>query len=172
MKNRIAAGCAAALLAVLLPAAAWPQEKLSTIGLRLVPSLEVPVGTGASSFGLGGAALLSVEYKPPLSFPLVLVADIGYGLQPVVVPTATSLNVLSAGAGLGVQFPFLTRLSAGIFAKGGYYLGLVRDELGNTISGGNPFVTGSGEVSFYLTPSLSLGVGPATAYCSARGARS
>lgn len=159
MKNRIPVGLAGAILAILLPVAAWPQEKLSTIGFGLLPALEVPVGAGGSSYGLGGSGLLSVEYKPPLSFPLVIVAEVGYGLQPVSLPTSTSLNVFSSGAGFGLQLPFLTRMSAGIYAKGGYYFGLVRDELGNMISGGNPYVTGSGEVSFYLTPSFSLGIG-------------
>jgi tetratricopeptide (TPR) repeat protein len=169
VRDRIAVGLAAAILAVLLPAAAWPQEKLSTIGLRLLPSLEVPVGTSAGYYGLGGSAALLAEYKPPIAFPLVMTAGLGYGLQPLDA-FGLNLNVFSASAGIGVQVPFLTRLSLGVFARGGYFIGLVRDEIGNPTWGGNPFAAADGGLDFYVTPSLSLGIaagyrhffGPAT----------
>jgi tetratricopeptide (TPR) repeat protein len=163
VKRKIAAGCAAAVLAVLLPAAAWSQERLSTIGLRLVPSLEVPVGSSAAYYTLGGGAALLAEYKPPITFPLFLAAGLGYGIQPLDA-FGLNLNVFSVSAGIGVQFPFLTRMSLGVSARGGYFMGLVRDEVGNSTWGGNPFVSADGGLDFYVTPSLSLGIGAGYRY--------
>ena len=70
MKQMIPVRLAGVILAVLLPVAAWSQEKLSTIGVRLLPALEVPVGADASSYGLGGSGtpvcrVQATDFFPP-----------------------------------------------------------------------------------------------------------
>jgi tetratricopeptide (TPR) repeat protein len=149
----------AALLVMVLPAAAGAQSSLSTIALRLVPSLDVPVAGAATAFTLGGGGSFLVEYKPPLAFPLNMSVEIGYGLQPLSYADPLAMNVFLAGAGVGVQVPFLTRMSFGASVRGGYFLGLLLDELGRPVWGGNPYASATADLSFFVTPSFSIGLG-------------
>ncbi len=103
--------------------------------------------------------MFSIEYKPPISFPLVLNAETGYGISPLKSTDPLNMNVYTIGLGAGLQYPFLTRLSLGASVRGGYFFGTVKDELGNPIKGGNPYVAGGSELSFFITPSFAIGIG-------------
>jgi len=149
----------AAIATLLVPAFTSAQSTLSTIALRFVPSLEIPIAGSDAAFRLGGAASLLAEYKPPMAFPLNMSVELGYGLQPIAYPDPLSLNAFLAGVGVGFQFPFLTRLTLGASLRGGYFMGLLKDEVDRPIWGGNPYVSGSADLSFFLTPTLSLGIG-------------
>jgi tetratricopeptide (TPR) repeat protein len=124
-----------------------------------MPGVEVPIGTSAEYYKVGGFGTFSTAYKPPLSFPLYVSAELGYSLLPFNLPETKILNVISGGAGVGIDYRFMERLALNVYARGGYYYGLTKDDAGEVKSGGNPYVWGGGELSFYLSPALSIGVG-------------
>ena len=111
----------------------------SSLSLKLLPTLDIPIGNSTEYYKIGGSGVLSAAYKPPLSLPLYFSADLGYSLLPFNLEESKNLNILSFGAGIGAGFQFLRRLAAYLYAKGGYYYGFTQDELGDRVGGGNPF---------------------------------
>jgi tetratricopeptide (TPR) repeat protein len=147
------------LLAAFTPCSA--QQKSSPFSLELYPGVEIPVGQSADFFSLGGAAVLSAAYALPISFPLSASVELGYQLLPVDLPASAPVHLLAVGAGIGVDLEFLQRFRASAWLRAGYFLGLVTDEVGETVAGGNPYLRGGGSLAFGLLPSLSLGIGAA-----------
>lgn len=97
----------------------------------------------------------------PVVIPLVLSSELGYHLAPITYDVPKTLHVLSLGAGVGTELEFIRRLPISLFAGGGYYLGLTQGSAGETVAGGNPYVSAGGEVSFRITANLGIGIGGA-----------
>ena len=144
-------------------------ERPSYIALHLRPAVDFPVAENATFYQtVGGSGRLGAAYQPPIGFPLTVDLDLTYGLalvDPTALPaewrqgTDKSLHTFAVSAGVGSEFPIAGRLEAGLYAHGGYYYGLTEDDDGNTVAGGNPYVTGGGQLQFRLTPELAVGLG-------------
>ena len=137
------------------------QEPLSYLALGILPGIGVPLGESVQYYKPGGMGGVSVAYKPPVGFPLYMNIDLGYGLSPFDVEAAKNLNLVKAGGGVGIDWLFLGRLGLNLFVRGGYYYGFTKDDAGEIVSGGNPYLWTGGDISFYLNPSVSIGVGTA-----------
>ena len=144
-------------------------ERPSYIALHLGPAVDFPVAENATFYQtVGGSGRLGAAYQPPIGFPLTVDLDLTYGLalvDPTALPaewrqgTDKSLHTFAVSAGVGSEFPIAGRLEAGLYAHGGYYYGLTEDDDGNTVAGGNPYVTGGGQLQFRLTPEIAVGLG-------------
>jgi len=134
------------------------QETVSFLSFRFAPGINIPVGNSADNFKVGGIGSIMAFYKPPIRTPVYLGADIGYGFSGYTLDMESSLNLLSIGALIGTELPF-GRLAADIFAGGGFYYGFTKDVLGTTQGGMNPYISAGGSLSFYLSPTLAIGLG-------------
>ena len=150
-------------------ALSWGQSLPSFISLRLLPAVDFPVAENASFYQtLGGSGRFGAAYQPPIRLPLTVDVDITYGLallDPTALPaewrqsTDKSLHTVAVSAGLGSEFRIAGRLEAGLYAHGGYYYGLTQGDSGETVAGGNPYVTGGAQLQFRLSPQLAIGAG-------------
>lgn len=130
--------------------------------LHLVPAATIPIGSDASVLSLGGGATLLGRLAMP-GFPY-LGAEIGagYSISPVkvasgkTVPSAL-LNVVSGRLGLSFRYPVLPKLLVGAYVQGGYYYGFLNVDIPNG-TGNNPMLEAGADLSYALSPSLSLGV--------------
>jgi len=142
-------GCAALLVAASTARAdiVLPPAPLS---FTLSPALTIPLGPGSELFLPGGGVGLAVEYALP-SVPML---SLGGGAFYTFTPIAGGLGTTSqlAGvAGAAWRFPIAGRLSARVFARAGYGLGLVHgDPLANV--GGGPLAEGGAGVAFAVSP--------------------
>lgn len=125
----------------------------------MLPTLDIPFESSSEYYKLGGSGVVSVAYKPPIGLPLFFSLDLGYSRLPFNLEESKSLNIASAGTGVGAEFQFFRRLALNVYAKGGFYNGFTKDDTGNTIGGGNPYIWAGGDLFFYFTPSLSFGAG-------------
>jgi tetratricopeptide (TPR) repeat protein len=131
----------------------------SSLTLKLSPGADIPIGESAGYFAIGGCAGVVAAWRMPLEIPLVLNAELGYRLLPVIYAVPRTMHVLSLGVGVGTDLEFIRRLPISLFAGGGYYVGLTEDSGGEPVAGGNPYVSAGGEVSYRLTTNLALGLG-------------
>jgi hypothetical protein len=119
----------------------------------LSPAVSIPLGPGAEYFLPGGGAELGVEYTLSSIPMLSLGADMLYGFTPI----AGGLGTTSQMAGLlgaAWRFPVAGRLSARVFASGGYSLGLIHGDPLPEIGGG-PMVKGGAGLSFVVSPAAA-----------------
>jgi tetratricopeptide (TPR) repeat protein len=144
--------------ALLFSTSVSAQDTVSYVSFGLSPGINIPIGQSADRYKMGGFGSLTVNYKPPMQVPLYLGADLGYGFSPYTVDMDSSLNLTSLGALVGTELP-LGRLAIDLYAGGGYYYGFTKDEVGETRAGGNPYYTGGAALSFYISPTLSVGIG-------------
>ena len=135
------------------------QDNYSSLTIKLNPVIDIPMGTSTDYYSTGGSGFLSLSYKPPINFPLYLNTEFGYDYIPFIDSNVSHLNIAIAGGGIGLKSIFLGRISAEVYANGGYFMGFLEDEDGNLINGGNPFWDAGGEIGFYINPRLSVGIG-------------
>jgi len=147
------------LLFVSIILSTYGQEDFSSLTIKLNPVIDIPVSTSTDYYTTGGSGFLSLSYKPPISFPLYVNTVFGYDYIPFVTSDISHLNIVMAGAGIGLQTRLLGRISAEVFVNGGYFMGFLEDNEGNMVTGGNPFWDTGGEVGFYINPQLSVGIG-------------
>ena len=152
------------IMALLLGGGAFLGAQVtSDFTLTANPIVNIPMGPALSDgtpfYSLGGGISLKGEYTPPFSRVLYtgLVFDADY--VPINASTKAVL-LLSLGPEIGVQFYPIPRLGVRAAAYGGYYAGMV--QAGSVI---DPFVGGLFDVSYLLSPSLSLGLGASYKYC-------
>ncbi len=146
------------LAAVMIPFAAAAQN-YSTLSFGIAPRIEIPVGKDSDQYRVGGGGQLSLAYKPPISFPLYVGLDLGYEYIPINLDWSAPIHTAAVAGGLGLDFRFLGRLSADIYAKGGYYRGFLKDVDGKIVRSGNTYLDTGAGVSFYLSPRFRIGIG-------------
>jgi len=134
------------------------QQSVSYLSFGIAPGITIPLGTSSDRYKTGGIGTITIAYKPPIRPPLYLGADIGYGFSGYAIDMDSRLNLMSLGALVGSELP-LGRLAFDFFAGGGYYYGFTKDVSGEPQGGGNPYFTGGGSLSFYISPSFKIGVG-------------
>jgi len=135
------------------------QENYSSLTIKLNPVIDIPMSDSTNYYSIGGSGFFSLSYKPPINFPLNINTEFGYDYIPFVDQDISHLNIATAGAGIGLKYRFLGRISAEVYANVGYFLGFLKDENNNLITGGNPFWDAGGEIGFYVNPQLSFGIG-------------
>ena len=127
------------------------------------PLMNIPLGpnadNGARLYTLGGGARLTGT--APLPFLPVLQGRglLEYDLVGVNAADASSLSLLTAGAGLGTLLSPAPRLTIGLFADAGYGLGAYGGKLGSSL-----LLQGDATLFFALSPALRLGLGAAYRY--------
>ena len=125
----------------------------SPLSLEVRPAYDFPLGNSTQWFSSGGALDLGLNYRLPRSM-FSLAGGIVYTLVPV--QANTSISILAADLGGGVQLPIAGGVGTRAWAAGGYYFGAYNDF---SKSGGGAFVSGGLALKFSLTPTLSLNVG-------------
>jgi tetratricopeptide (TPR) repeat protein len=147
-----------ALFLVAASSAAFAQSfQPSGWALNLTPEGLLPVGQSSDLFKFGLGVGLSGEYrfaKRPLFF---VSGNLGYSRPPV--EAETSLNLVSFGAGGGVSYEFAKRFNVrGFLHGGGYYAQLAQVSEFGTSTAFNPYLTVGAGLSYYVKPSISVGV--------------
>jgi tetratricopeptide (TPR) repeat protein len=133
--------------------------------LEVTPVISIPLLDSGSEFENGGLVELSALYHIP-AFPAAFMnAELGYGNLPLKV--STSLAVLSAGAGAGLELGLFPWLSVRVRGSGGYYWGYLTDSTVQS-GAGNPYVYGG--AGFNLAVSHDVGVSVEAGYRNYLGA--
>jgi hypothetical protein len=134
-----------------LPLAADAGD-LHQLAFRITPGLSIPLGSSSERVGLGGETLVGVGFVPaPLPF-LSFNAETGYKLLPI--KPLDSVNVLTFGAGAGVQFFQESRFHLEADLAAGMFYGFINDE--EKAGAWNFFFRGSAGGSFSLTSWLDI----------------
>jgi tetratricopeptide (TPR) repeat protein len=129
----------------------------SYLSLHLSPSLEIPIGSSAPLYTLGGSVGLAARYRVP-NVPIVFLSGgLDYSLNPLNMDSV--LNKISAGLGLGAQYPLSPSLDIVAYATGGYSFDYM-DVEGSIESAWNPYVdAGAGVQIMMLDERLGVGAG-------------
>jgi hypothetical protein len=154
---------AAALMLFAAASAVMGEE--AGFSISIDPGLSVPVGQNAQYFAPGGGFDILGEYRLAGLAPLRIVGSLGYTLLPI--KTATTISLLSAGAGLGVGWEPTPNLVLSGSLQAGFFYGFFNDPQATAAvsnpanGGGNPFVAGSmaGTCMFNRSFGAGLGVG-------------
>jgi hypothetical protein len=142
-----------ALLACVSAAQADVELSPPALSFTLSPAVSIPLGPGAEYFLPGGGAGLAVEYTPPSIPMLSFGADVQYGFTPIASGLGTTSQVTGL-LGAAWRFPVAGRLSARVFASGGYGFGLIHGDPLSEIGGG-PVVEGGAGLSFVVSPAAA-----------------
>ncbi|MEA1910616.1 MAG: hypothetical protein U9N32_02945 [Spirochaetota bacterium] len=110
-----------------------------------------------SLFEPGGSLALNLQYVPPNTPLLFFNGILGYSIFP---SQAKNLSVISAGLGSGLNFRFGNVLSLNAGVELGWYVGMYPD----ADPGSNPYAGGSVDLSWDITPGLSLAAGAGYKY--------
>ncbi len=149
------------IIAMFLVAIWCSSLPAQTLDVSLKPGGNIPLGplssNGEKLYTLGAGAILTAEYAFPKLSLLRAQGLVGYDL--INTPAQTSLSLVTAGAGVGVQLAFAPFLVFEVSASGGYGLAIHQN-----IVGGAPYVSGDALISFRLNPSFSLGLGAGYRY--------
>ncbi|MBA7606039.1 hypothetical protein ES703_13177 [subsurface metagenome] len=145
------------------PAETVPAKEAAPLSVRASPKVEIPAGTDAELYKLGGSLELSGLIRPaalPFSY---LSGDIGYGL--IFSEAGFSVSRLSVGTGLGLSLDLSRKLGLNGFTKGGYYFAFLNN--GSGFGGGGPYLSYGAGLSYQLNPNLGLGLeGSYNIYCN------
>jgi tetratricopeptide (TPR) repeat protein len=125
----------------------------SPLSVEVRPMFDMPIADTAQWFSYGGGVDLGVNYKLPRSI-FFLTGGMEYSFAPDL--ASTSLSLLAARVGGGVQIPLTSGVSVLGYAAGGYYLATYNDF---SASASDPYVAGGLGVRFSLGPTLRLDVG-------------
>jgi tetratricopeptide (TPR) repeat protein len=141
--------------------AGWAQVT-SDFSLTVYPNMNIPLGPslpdGTAFYSLGGGLSLRGDYSLPFARFLYTGVTLDADYVPINSSTA-SLILLSGGAQLGVQFYPLTRFGVRLAVFGGEYAGILSQ--GSVL---NPFFGGMADLSYLLSPMLSIGLGASCKY--------
>jgi hypothetical protein len=149
------------LLITLLAAVAWAQVT-SDFSLTANPAFAIPLGPsladGTPFYTVGGGASLKGEYTLPFARFLYTGLALDVDFLPINA-ASKAMTFLSLGPEFGLRFFPIPRLGVRLAGYGGMYLGF---GAGATVY--NPFAAGFADISYLLSPSLSLGLGATYKY--------
>lgn len=142
-----------------------PMHQLAAVSpaimMKIAPSVDIPIGQSSDYFKLGGGGTISATYRLALDFPILISADLGYNFHPIDYTISKTLHLFSIGAGVGTQLEMVRRLPILLYTKGGYYYGRTQAEDDSAVTGGNPYISAGGEISYRITPRIDVGFGGA-----------
>ncbi len=132
--------------------------ELENNSIILKPSYEIPMGSKSTLlddnalYEPGGSLSVNLQYIPP-NIPLFYYGGVlGYSLFPT--QAQDDLTVVSAGLNAGLNFRIGNVLSILAGAEAGWYYGMFGEN-----SGSNPYAGGSIDLSWDITPGLTLSAG-------------
>ena len=129
----------------------------SDLSFTAAPAVNIPIGPelddGTSFYSIGGGVNLRGEYVMPFMPNLYASGNVDIDLVPIY-SADSSLTILSGGAGLGMRFSPVERLTIKVGGYSGLYLGVIDQG-----SVRNPFAAAAAEVSYLLNPSMNFGLG-------------
>jgi tetratricopeptide (TPR) repeat protein len=131
----------------------------SALTLKLTPGLDIPLGASAERHTPGGSGVFTAAFGLPWKLPLYVSGDLSYTMLPFDLAGDKQLSLLGVGSGVGLETQIRGRLFGNAYLKGGYYYGFTEDDSGDTVSGGNPYLWGGGELNYYLSQSITMTLG-------------
>jgi hypothetical protein len=150
-----------AVILLMAGMASWAQVT-TDFTLTAYPAVSIPLGPsledGTPLYTVGGGFSLRGDYTLPFARFLYT----GVALDLDVVPinaTASALTLLSLGGQAGIQVYPIKRLGVRLAGFGGEYMGMIS---AGTIF--NPFIGGMADLSYLISPSLSIGLGASFKY--------
>jgi len=132
------------------PAAAGAQP----FSVSISPAASIPLADSGQRFSPGNLVALSGLFHLPFLPFAFLNTELGYGSLPV--KTASSVSVLSAGGGVGVELGLLPWLSMKVRGSGGYYYGYLADSTMQT-GGGSPYLYAGAGFDIAISPEIGVG---------------
>ena len=136
---------------------------LENNSIILKPAFELPLGENSAvlndnaSFNPGGSLSFNLQYISP-DLPMVyFMGSLGYSLFPT---QAQNLSVLSAGLGAGLNYRIGDLLTFSAGTELGWYVGMYPDSAPGT----NPYAGGSIDLSWDISPGLTLAAGAGYKY--------
>jgi len=149
---------AIAAMLILISSVAWSQSSdgaTSRFSLAVDPEFSIPLGEDGGIFGYGGGADLSCRWG--FKQPSFLSLQMGLGYTCIPIQAAATISLVSASAGARIEIPVGKKLSLGGSIRGGYFYSFLHED--SAQSGHNPCVMGGVDVSFALSPAVSLEAG-------------
>ena len=125
------------------------------LSFEITPAASIPILDSRQQFITGSLVELSGLFHLPFLPLAFLNAELGYGNLPL--KASSSVSVLSAGAGVGVELGLLPWLSAKLRGSGGYYYGYLADST-IQVGGGSPYLYGGAGFDFAMSPGIGVGV--------------
>jgi len=127
----------------------------SPLSLVVRPGVDLPIGSTAQYFSLGGTVDVALHYKlgKLLGLPAFAAGGISYAYAPD--QASDSISIATARVGAGLQFPLSPRFRFLAYGSGGYYFGTLNDF---SLSSTNPYADGGIGMEFSMTPTVSLGI--------------
>lgn len=140
-------------------------EQPSYLSLQVSPTLSFPLIDSVNYYGFVGGGTASMEVRLPFFPMLFFDGGLGYSFYSIRNANVAeqSLSMLSAAAGLGLQYDFFPRLGAKLYISGGYSYGFSNSSA-SPASGGGTFIEGGAKLAINFPPSFSLGVGAGYRY--------
>ena len=137
---------------VVLAAASVAAQEGGKLSLQLTPGANLPLGTPASVFRIGGGAELAGIYSMPFAPFLVARGSVDFSLVPTT--GAANMSLITAAAGVGASLDIASRLNLQASVSGGWGQAIYQGQ-----TGGSAFVAGEAAAAFLLSPSFGLGIG-------------
>ncbi len=125
----------------------------SSLSLEVRPAFDIPLGDSSQWFTYGGALDLGLNYRIPSSI-FSLSGGLQYSLTPV--QASTSLSLVAARIGGGLQLPLTSGFAVFAYVMGGYYFATYNDF---SKSGSYPFVAGGLGLKLSVAPTFAFQLG-------------
>jgi tetratricopeptide (TPR) repeat protein len=140
---------------------AWAQVT-SDFTITASPGVAVPLGPSLSDglpfYTVGGGVSLKGEYTLPFAQAIYTGLMFDADILPIN-GAGSQLTLLSLGPEVGLQFFPVPRLGIRLAGFGGMYAGFVFEDMVL-----NPFAGGLADISYMLSPALSMGLGASYKY--------
>jgi hypothetical protein len=142
-----------------------PATSRPPFSLWVVPSAELPLGTYADYYSLGGSLQGSVEYAPEKTRPFYFHGAVRYALQPLRFgeTPGQAVSSFSLMAGAGIDLPIVPWLAGRAFAAIGGYYGSLNGPTGLAWDV-NFLLSGGAALRFILGDSFSVSAGCSADY--------
>jgi len=131
------------------------KPERSAISLSLIPGVEIPFGSRAETYAVGGAIDVSIKYRFP-AVPLLSVGGtVTYSLNPL--KTGQMLSIAALSGDVSAQFQLGKRFLIAGFANVGPGIGILVREIDTVVAPGLCF-GGGAALRFDISPAISIGL--------------
>ncbi len=127
----------------------------AALSLGIAPTLQIPIGSGASDYSIGGSSNLYLQYDLSQPGGFFLRGAFEYAYSPYV--GGNSLSLFSLAADAGYTFAFAPRFRMEAFGGAGYNYGFKNQSTSD--SGSSLYATGGLGVDLLISPTLGINLG-------------